>query len=130
MISQSLENYRISYVLILVNTLKNVTMPAWKHYDSVRMNHHSLIIFVLIIYKRLHQVLSSRRNMNYKLYNEAVFANYILKTRFFTVILCNQSGCMTQLTEGRNGIQIVGFHGYSPVAERGFLLAVYKNGDT
>lgn len=41
---------------------------------------------------------------------------------------------MTQLTEGTNEriilgyvIQIVGFHGYSPVAERGFLLTLYKN---
>lgn len=57
--------------------------------------------------------------------------------RIFTANLCGQSSCMTQLSEGRKErifsfykIQIEGFHGYSPVAERGFLLAVYKNGDS
>lgn len=44
---------------------------------------------------------------------------------------------MTQLTEGRNeriisfrGIQIVSFHGYSPVAEQGFFSLLFIKMET
>lgn len=57
-----------------------------------------------------------------------------VSTIFLVLHLYNLSGHVTQLTEDRKEsiisvylIQMVGFHGYSPVAERGFLPAVYKN---